>query len=144
MQKQAWVEQITILRSTLVNRDGNIYFEFGIPRMGKRIDVVLIIGPVIFVLEFKVGDTRFTSLAIDQVCNYCLDLKNFHNESHKAFIAPIVIATGVQRLNKLDIRRVPQNGKLFEPIKSTVGTLKRVIDAVLANTRGESDLDCEA
>ena len=29
--------------------------------MGQRIDVVLIIGSVIFVLEFKVGEKEFTS-----------------------------------------------------------------------------------
>jgi hypothetical protein len=78
-QKSAWLEQITILKRTLVNRTGRIYFEYAIPRMGKRIDVVLIIGPVIFVLEFKVGESHFNSSALDQVTDYCLDLKNFHH-----------------------------------------------------------------
>ena len=77
-QLNAWLEQIHILKPVLANRSGRIYFEFAIPRMGKRIDVVLLIGPVIFVLEFKVGETHFTSSALDQVTDYCLDLKNFH------------------------------------------------------------------
>jgi len=140
-QKNAWVEQINILKHTLVNRTGNIYFEFGIPRMGKRIDAVLVIGSVVFVLEFKVGETRFTSSGIDQVCNYCLDLKNFHDASHSVFIAPVLIATGVRQKNKFDIRRVPQNEKLFEPIRSTAASLGTVIDKVLNDTSDQPNIN---
>jgi hypothetical protein len=61
--------------------------------MGQRIDTVLIIGSVIFILEFKVGEKEFTSNAIDQVWDYALDLRNFHESSHELFIAPILIAT---------------------------------------------------
>ena len=53
---------------------GSIFFEYSIPRMGKRIDVVLIIKNVIFVLEFKVGEKEFPSYAIEQVWDYALDL----------------------------------------------------------------------
>jgi hypothetical protein len=77
-QRSAWLEQITILKRVLINRSGRIYFEYAIPRMGKRIDVVLLIGPVVFVLEFKVGESHFSSSAIDQVTDYFLNLKNFH------------------------------------------------------------------
>jgi hypothetical protein len=54
-QRDAWLEEIRILHSVLPGREGSIYFEYSIPRMVKRIDVVLLIGPVIFVLEFKIG-----------------------------------------------------------------------------------------
>jgi len=93
-QTDAWLEQIAILQTTLaLYRDnGSIYFEYSIPRLGKRIDVLALIGAVIFVLEFKVGEEEFTSAAADQVCDYALDLKNFHETSHAAPIAPIVIA----------------------------------------------------
>ena len=63
-QIKAWLEQINILKRVLLNREGRIYFEYAIPRMGKRIDVVLLLGPVIFVLEFKVGESHFTSSAL--------------------------------------------------------------------------------
>ena len=43
-QKQAWFEQITILKSQLASYTGDIYFEYSIPRMGKRIDAVLLIA----------------------------------------------------------------------------------------------------
>ncbi len=72
-QRNAWLEEIDILHDLLSNREGFIYFEYSIPRMGKRIDVVLIIGPAIFVLEFKVGETEFTMAGLDQVCDYALD-----------------------------------------------------------------------
>jgi hypothetical protein len=41
--------------------------------MGRRIDVVLLLGPVIFILEFKIGENKFESSAIDQVFDYALD-----------------------------------------------------------------------
>ena len=69
--------------------------------MGQRIDVVFLIGAVIFVLEFKVGEKEFTSYAKDQVWDYALDLKNFHETSHEHFIAPILIATEAKSINQL-------------------------------------------
>lgn len=90
-QRDAWLEEINILQSVLRSFHGAIYFEYSIPRMGQRIDVVLLIGPVIFVLEFKVGEREFTSHAVDQVWDYALDLKNFHETSHERFVAPILI-----------------------------------------------------
>lgn len=75
-QHDAWLEEINILRQVLSNHNSQIYFEYAIPRMGKRIDVVLLMGSVIFVLEFKVDEREFTSSALDQVCDCALDLKN--------------------------------------------------------------------
>ena len=80
-QRDAWLKEIELLKPVLANRTGRIYFEYAIPRMGKRVDVVLLLGSVIFVLEFKVGESHFTSSALDQVTDYCLDLKNFHGTS---------------------------------------------------------------
>src|SRR6185369_2671219 len=74
-QTSAWLEQISILKKTLSPQDGSIYFEYSIPRMGRRIDTILLIGPVIFVLEFKVGEEEYPAYAIDQVWDYALDLK---------------------------------------------------------------------
>ena len=64
-QRDSWLEEISILQKVLAPYSGSIYFEYSIPRMGKRIDVLLIIGPAIFVLEFKVGDKEFSASAID-------------------------------------------------------------------------------
>ena len=69
--------------------------EFNIPRMGRRIDVILVIGSM-FALEFKVGETTYDRAAIEQVWDYALDLKNFHEASHNVAIAPILVATESQ------------------------------------------------
>ena len=92
-QRNAWIRQIEILQPALSELDGSIYFEFSIPRMGKRVDVLLIIKSVILVIEFKVGASKYSSADIDQVVDYALDLTNFHEGSHSACIVPILIAT---------------------------------------------------
>ena len=81
-QRDAWSNEIGILKSALQGIEGHIHFEYSIPRMGKRIDVLLVIQNIVFVLEFKVGESVFHSYAIDQVWDYALDLKNFHATSH--------------------------------------------------------------
>ncbi|MFT3995865.1 MAG: DUF2075 domain-containing protein [Asticcacaulis sp.] len=93
-QKGAWLQQIHILRNALTVIEAfTLYFEFTIPRMGKRADVVLIIGDCIFIIEFKVGSETFDRAAIEQVEDYALDLKNFHAGSHYLSIVPILVAT---------------------------------------------------
>ena len=134
-QRDAWLEEIKILQSALRSFDGAIYFEYSIPRMGHRIDVVLLIGPVIFVLEFKVGEKQFTSQALDQGCDYALDLKNFHETSHEAFIAPILIATKAKTAGPV-VLEIPQHDRLLGPIKSTVDNLGNVIERVLHHAEG--------
>src|SRR4030043_732806 len=121
-QRSAWIAEISILRKILSSRQGTIYFEYSIPRMGRRIDVVLLIGPVIFVLEFKVGEKDFLTYAIDQVWDYALDLKNFHDTSHKQYIAPVLIATEATNVEPI-IALSPQNDELFDPIKTNVDLL---------------------
>jgi hypothetical protein len=103
-QRGAWLQQAEILQCVLPPYEGSVYLEFSIPRMGRRIDALVIIGPVVFVLEFKVGEREFPSSDIDQVVDYALDLKNFHEGSHGVHIAPVLICTEaparVQRLPK--------------------------------------------
>jgi hypothetical protein len=134
-QRGAWVAEIEILREVLTPYAGSIYFEYSIPRMGRRIDVVLLIGPVIFVLEFKVGEGGFTTYAIDQVFDYALDLKNFHDSSHQQFIAPILIATDARDAVPV-VAITPQNDKLLFPIKTDIPQLGKVIEDVLSFVDG--------
>jgi len=136
-QRDAWREEIGILQNILPSHQGSIYFEFSIPRMGKRIDVLLLIGPVIFVLEFKIGEREFTQYATDQVWDYALDLKNFHESSHTHYIAPVLIATKAKHANAC-VAITPQNDNLFFPINSTVELLGKVLDNVLLFADGNS------
>lgn len=93
-QRNAWQEQIRLLKTALKPfLAGRVYFEFSIPRMGKRVDVVFLVGGIVFVIEFKVGAAAIDRSAIEQVHDYALDLKNFHKGSHHLSIVPIAIAT---------------------------------------------------
>lgn len=92
-QKNAWLNQIEILKSKLNDIQGNVYFEFSIPRMGKRVDNILISNNFIFVIEFKVGDNNYKKDSQYQTIDYCLDLLNFHEGSHNKTIIPILVAT---------------------------------------------------
>ena len=136
-QRDAWLEEVYILKKTLQPYKGSIYFEYSIPRMGKRIDVVVITGSTIFILEFKVGENEFPSYAIDQVWDYALDLKNFHETSHEHFIAPILIATKAKNV-LTTISTTPHNDKILFPIKCNGELLDQVIADVLLFTEGST------
>jgi len=92
-QRDAWVAEITLLRQVLVGREGWLFLEFVVPRLGSRIDAVLLLGSSIVVIEFKVGERQFNKAAFEQVWDYALDLKNFHRGSSAAAIVPVLIAT---------------------------------------------------
>jgi DUF2075 family protein len=136
-QRDAWVEEINILQKALVSYSGSIYFEYSIPRMGKRIDVVLIISHAIFVLEFKVGEKDFSSYAVDQVWDYALDLKNFHSSSHNHFIVPVLIATNAKNITPV-VSLTQQNDKVFFPIKTNLDGIKNIIDTALTFSDGDT------
>jgi hypothetical protein len=94
LQRNAWLGQIKILKDQLRQfQEGQIYFEFAIPRMGKRVDIIVIIKHIIFVVEFKVGDNTYGNHAIEQVIDYTLDLKNFHEGSHHTTLIPVIVST---------------------------------------------------
>ncbi len=135
-QKDAWIQQIKILKSILSNYEGAIFFEYSIPRMGRRIDVVVLIENVIFILEFKIGESEFLTNNLDQVWDYALDLKNFHETSHKHLIAPILIATEAKNFF-LNISTTPHNDNLLFPIKTNTSALKETINRVLSFADGE-------
>lgn len=138
-QRDAWRSEVIVLQdqlSSYVGR-GSVYFEFAVPRLGKRIDVLVLINHVIFVIEFKVGETLFHRHAIDQVWDYALDLKNFHETSHHCMIAPILIATNA--ISTLGL--VPSshhNDGVLEPIKISPDSISETIKTVLRISEGKN------
>lgn len=102
LQVNAWRKQITILKNQLTEFDGQIYFEFAIPRMGKRVDNIVIINNVAFIIEFKVGDGGYEKHAIEQVIDYTIDLKNFHEGSHDIKLIPVLVATNAASVAEQD------------------------------------------
>lgn len=139
-QRDAWLAQIDQLKSILMRYSGSIYFEYAIPRMGKRVDVVLVTGSAIFVLEYKVGEDQFAPHNVDQVVDYALDLKNFHEASHDRFIAPVIIATRAPDI-PIGIALTQHNDRLFAPIKSNGDSLSEIIRSVLEFVGDEPAID---
>ncbi len=100
-QKSAWLVQIRLLKKALCDiKHGSIIFEYTLPRVGGRIDNILLINNTIFVLEFKTGADNFENDAIRQVRTYSFDLANYHEESRNCKIVPILIATGADAAHK--------------------------------------------
>jgi hypothetical protein len=133
LQRNAWIKQIEILKAQLKTFEyGQIYFEFSIPRMGKRVDNILIIEDFIFVFEFKVGDTEYQKHAIEQTVDYCLDLQNFHEGSHNKKIVPILISTKAPDFeNNFEI-----NDNLFEPLNGNQNNIAKIINQTLSLSDG--------
>jgi hypothetical protein len=129
-QKNAWLDQMTILRNSLQGLSGKIYFEYSIPRMGRRIDVLLLLKNVIFVVEFKVGEDTYPACALDQVFDYALDLKNFHEGSHACAIIPVLLSTEAPA-TLAALSATPQNDKLFAPVCANPNTFRDVLQAGL-------------
>jgi hypothetical protein len=132
-QRDAWLEEIRIMQTQLVGLTGWLAMEFGIPRMGRRIDAVVLAGPVVFVVEFKVGETVFDRAAIDQVWDYSLDLKNFHEASHNASIVPILVATGAHESLTPNLRA--DEDRVYRPVPVHAIGLRAVIDRVLSTEK---------
>ncbi len=134
-QKDAWFAQIGFLQDRLVDLTGTLFLEFNIPRMGRRIDAVLLLGPVVFVIEFKVGESAFERAAVDQVWDYALDLKNFHEASHSVSIVPILIATGATKSAKFNL--YADEDKVYRPILLHPTGFREAIDVALRTVPGE-------
>lgn len=136
-QRDAWVEQIRILKQVLrpFRNDGKIYFEYSVPRLGKRLDALLLMRHVIFVLEFKVGEAEFSAHARDQAWDYALDLANFHETSHSCAIAPVLVATRAT-CTATSITITSERDKVLAPVDASPDLLGKVIEGVLAFADG--------
>jgi hypothetical protein len=140
-QRDAWIGQTALLRDILLDHKGKIYFEFSIPRMGRRIDAVVIIGPAVFVIEFKVGASTYEAADLDQVMDYALDLRNFHEGSHHATLVPILVATKAPAIHN-QLNALPDDG-LFTTVCCNSDNLEETINRVL-NLQLERTIDCGA
>lgn len=130
-QRDAWLTQFQVLRAALADRtEGTIYFEYVIPRLGRRIDAIVLLGAVVFVIEFKVGEANFTRHALDQVIDYALDLKHFHEASHDLHVAPILVATDARNI-PLSIELDGHQDRMFKAICATPVTLRLSLESVL-------------
>lgn len=133
-QRDAWLGQFEVLRRSLRGLDGHLYLEFTVPRMGRRIDAVFLTGSILFVIEFKIGSAEINRAAIEQVWDYALDLKYFHEGSHHAAIVPIHVATELQEPRTFDFVRDRDN--VFQPVTTGADGLRAVLETALATIQG--------
>src|SRR5665213_801378 len=138
-QRNSWIEQISTLQQNLsAFQDGSIFLEFSIPRMGKRVDVLLVIAGIIFVVECKIGAKNHEGYAIDQVMDYALDLKNFHEGSHDKSIVPILLSTRTsERMNSSEWC----SDGIAKPLLSNGKDLSATIEQVLADTPTQPEIE---
>lgn len=136
-QSNTWLSEIMILKSQLQDfASGHIIFEYTIPRMGKRVDTVVLYKNIVFLLEFKCGDTEYRSTTYDQVYDYALDLRNFQKESHNKLLVPIMISTKAPRYkNMLTVR-----DRIVEPLRCNSENIGAAIKYISEQFQ-ESDFD---
>lgn len=136
-QVKAWEGTIDTLRAVLVPwlTEGHLFLEFDVPRLGRRIDAVLVLRHMVFVLEFKVGARAFTAQDLDQVVDYALDLKHFHETSHAVPMAPVLVATAASAATVQAVMdsAVPH---LLRPLCCTPATLSQGLTLALELTEG--------
>ena len=128
----SWSDEIEVMKPVLQNYEnrGSVYFEYNIPRMGKRVDVIVVIDGVVFVLEFKTGEQKFTHEALRQVWDYALDLKNFQLECRDRVIIPILVCpTEKDRHCQLEFNAFGDN--VYEPLSVNEKNLVKVISEAL-------------
>lgn len=135
LQRNAWLEEILILKKNLKEiGKGHIAFEYTIPRIGNRIDVIYIINGIVFLLEFKVGSREYARYAVDQVTDYALDLKNFHRASHDRLLVPILVST---KASELSAHCVEMKTGILDVIKCNQNNITNVVLFVISRYRAE-------
>ena len=141
--REAWKSEIAIMKDVLNNfadKQGQIIFEYDIPRLGKRVDVVLLLEGIVFCLEFKVGETRILEADVDQVLDYALDLKNFHKFSEDRIIAPILIATN-HRNSSTNIQMSVYDDRVVNPLMTGKSGISALINEVLERFPNETPVN---
>lgn len=136
-QSNAWHEEILILKNQLSNfTNARIIFEYIIPRMGRRVDAIVLYKNLVFILEFKVGDNIYKSSTYDQVYDYALDLRNFQKESHNKLLVPIIVSTNAPETNN----DIFIKDKIIEPLKCNKNNIGTTIKFI-ANKYNEPTFD---
>ncbi len=140
---EAWEGEIKLMQEVLKpwkNENAEIIFEYNIPRLGKRIDVVLLLKGMVFCLEFKVGKKEALQADVEQVLDYALDLKNFHMYSAERPIVPILVPTLYDKKIAY-LQPSVYNDDIYNPLIAGGDNLQDVIEKVVAHGAIEIDDD---
>lgn len=142
-QMDAWKSEIYYLQIALKpwkDTNGRIIFEYNVPRLGKRIDVVILLNGIIFCLEFKVGESKILENDIDQVLDYALDLNNFHKYSQGRLIVPILIATNYNDYSDL-VSLSAYDDKVVNPLITGIEGIPIIIKKLISIFPNELSID---
>ena len=141
-QRDAWMEEIEVMKGVLreLGVQGHIIFEYTIPRLGKRIDVTLLVNGVVFCLEFKATDDGYNANFKEQVWDYALDLKNFHEESARLTIVPVLVVTGAKAVDN-ELQFCYYDDKVYNPLFANADTLLPLLKSVLGRERGGVEIN---
>ena len=130
---EAWLGEINLMQNVLLpwkDEEAEIIFEYDIPRLGKRIDVLLLLRELIFCLEFKISQKDALQTDVEQVMDYALDLKNFHRYSHARIIVPILIPTK-HKSSSSSFTPSIYSDSIFNPLITGASMLQKLIQEVL-------------
>lgn len=132
----SWLQEIETLQTVLTpyRHRGSVYFEYNIPRMGRRADVVVLIDGIIFVLEYKTAEQKFSREAVLQVWDYALDLKNFHEGSLDRTLYPILVIPGEKTKHCVTNSKPFEDG-VYQPMLVNTECLAEVIDYALVGNK---------
>lgn len=131
LQENAWKAEILLLKEILSqwkDETAQVLLEYTIPRLAQRIDVVLLLRNIVFCLEFKVGESQYLQNDEEQVMDYALDLKNFHKESQKRVIVPILIATEAKEVSQC-LKFSVYDDRVYKPLFANSSGLSLIADS---------------
>ena len=97
----SWTDSVAVLKRATAEvlavqpaaSSWHYFLEFEVPRRSRRVDTLIVAGDVIFLIEWKVGASRYDRAALWQAEQYALDLRDFHEGSRDRYIIPILVAT---------------------------------------------------
>ena len=130
-QRGAWKNQISILQNYLRDKKGYVIFEYVLSRVNMRIDVVLLMGDVVYSLEFKNNETSFKESDMDQASGYGYALKNFYEVNRDKYVVPILVATKAPDSECSDSADLGID-KLFSLFKANTSKMEQYIDLIRA------------
>jgi len=135
-QRDAWLAELPFLRRALASHTGMVYLEFAIPRMGHRVDAVVLINGIVLAIEFKIDAKEYFQSDVDQVYDYAIDLKYFHEASHNLSVVPILVASRA----KTRLFLLTPHGRisgLCQPICTNAEDLAATINCVISKLPAE-------
>ncbi|MCU1330645.1 MAG: hypothetical protein JWN34_6015 [Bryobacterales bacterium] len=97
----SWEHEFVELQTSLrdlakalpASAEWTLLLEYILPVVGQRIDCVLLADDIIYVIEYKCGESTTGRAALQQAQDYALNLADFHEESRGRRAIPIAVGS---------------------------------------------------